>query len=260
VGGWFFEGLEQAVLRGERQITCVVDDHDAPSALHRAEGDIPLHLTDLVYTDLASLRQQVDLAHIGMPSALDLSAGHALAASPRARRLRAEQCLPDADRERVLSDPTRAADQVRVGSLSVGEPFAQSLKQMRLPEHVAHFSPLYRRRSMKRLDGDARFALICKALGHPLRARIVGLLADRDECIVGELASHFGVAQSTMSEHLRVLKAAGLVQGTIEGPRTCYCLDPRTLTWFGAEVARRLGPFGSSRPRAARPRRLRVLS
>ncbi len=88
---------------------------------------------------------------------------------------------------------------------------------------------------------DTRFARIAKALGHPLRARIVSYLAKQEECIVGALASHFGVAQSTMSEHLRTLRDAGVVQGTIEGPRTCYCLDPQTLAWFRAEVERRLG-------------------
>lgn len=138
---------------------------------------------------------------------------------------------------------------------SASEALTEPLEQTWLPEHVAHVEALYRRKSMKNLDGDARFARICKALGHPLRARIVRFLAERDECIVGELASHFGVAQSTMSEHLRVLKAAGVVQGTIEGPRTCYCLDPRNLGWFGAEVARRVGALAPQVARASRPAR-----
>ncbi len=92
---------------------------------------------------------------------------------------------------------------------------------------------------MARMDDD-RFARIAKAFGHPLRVRIVDFLAKQRECIVVELAQHFDVAQSTMSEHLRVLKSAGVVQGTIEGPRTCYCLEPETLRWFSAEAGRRL--------------------
>lgn len=105
---------------------------------------------------------------------------------------------------------------------------------------------------MARSDADARFVRASKALGHPLRTRILSVLAEREECIVGELAGHFGVAQSTMSEHLRILKDASLVQGTIEGPRTCYCLDPQTLAWYAAEVERRFGPQAAPRPRGRR--------
>lgn len=93
-----------------------------------------------------------------------------------------------------------------------------------------------------------RFAHVAKALGHSLRVRIVAFLAKQDECIVGELAAHFGVAQSTMSEHLRILRDAGVVQGTIEGPRTCYCLDPATLRWFSGEARRRLGSASQAVP------------
>lgn len=107
-----------------------------------------------------------------------------------------------------------------------------------------------------RLSRDERFARIAKALGHPLRARIVSYLAKQEECIVGELASHFGVAQSTMSEHLRTLRDAAVVTGIIEGPRTCYCLDPQTLAWFETEVNRRLGPYVRDVAAAARERRL----
>ena len=102
---------------------------------------------------------------------------------------------------------------------------------------------------------DERFAGVAKALGHPLRVRIVGFLAKQEECIVGELADHFSVAQSTMSEHLRILRDAGIVRGTIEGPRTCYCLDPGTLAWFEAAVRRRLGSVRQAvPPREVRPR------
>lgn len=100
---------------------------------------------------------------------------------------------------------------------------------------------------MTRVEDD-RFARIAKALGHPLRVRIVDFLAKQERCIVGELAARFSVAQSTMSEHLRILRDAGVVQGTIEGPRTCYCLDPRTLAWFAAGARRRLGSVRQAVP------------
>lgn len=68
-----------------------------------------------------------------------------------------------------------------------------------------------------------------KALGHPARLVIVQILAEREECICGEIVDDLPLAQSTVSQHLRVLKEAGLVQGTIHGRRTCYCLDPEGL-------------------------------
>lgn len=99
---------------------------------------------------------------------------------------------------------------------------------------------------------EERFARVAKALGHPLRVRIVDLLSREQDCIVGELADRFDVAQSTMSEHLRVLRDAGVVTGIIEGPRTCYCLDPGTIAWFQAEVRRRLGAVAKVPGRPAR--------
>ena len=68
-----------------------------------------------------------------------------------------------------------------------------------------------------------------KALGHPARLAIVELLAEREECICGEIVDDLPLAQSTVSQHLKVLKEAGLVRGTVEGRRTCYCLDPEAV-------------------------------
>lgn len=76
---------------------------------------------------------------------------------------------------------------------------------------------------------DEELALLAKALGHPVRVRIVRLLAHRDGCMYGDLAQQLPLAQSTVSQHLKVLKEAGLVRGEIEGPRTCYCLDTAAL-------------------------------
>jgi ArsR family transcriptional regulator len=76
------------------------------------------------------------------------------------------------------------------------------------------------------------FAGICKAMGHPARVRIVEHLKAIDNCICGEIVQILPLAQSTVSQHLKVLKAAGLVKGEVEGPRTCYCLDREMLARF----------------------------
>jgi ArsR family transcriptional regulator len=72
---------------------------------------------------------------------------------------------------------------------------------------------------------DEELATLAKALAHPVRVQIVRLLARTEGC-VSQLVEQLPVAQSTVSQHLKVLKDAGLVRGTVEGPRTCYCIDP----------------------------------
>lgn len=68
-----------------------------------------------------------------------------------------------------------------------------------------------------------------KALAHPARLAIIQLLAARTECVCGEIVDDLPLAQSTVSRHLKVLKEAGLVQGTVDGPSVCYCLDREAL-------------------------------
>ena len=77
---------------------------------------------------------------------------------------------------------------------------------------------------------------LCKAFGHPARVRLIRILLERGECISGDLAEEFSLAQSTVSEHLRILKEAGLVQGTIDGPRRCYCVNEERLNYFKSLV------------------------
>ena len=79
-----------------------------------------------------------------------------------------------------------------------------------------------------------RFARMCKALGHPTRVRIVRLSLSVETCVCGDIVDKLPLAQSTVSQHLKVLKDAGLVVGTIDGPRTCYCLDRDALAEFKA--------------------------
>ena len=85
---------------------------------------------------------------------------------------------------------------------------------------------------------EQQLAAIAKALGHPARVAIVQLLAQRQACVCGELVLELPLSQSTVSQHLKELKAAGLVQGEVDGPRVCYCLDAA-----GWAVARQL--FGN---------------
>ena len=70
---------------------------------------------------------------------------------------------------------------------------------------------------------------IAKALAHPARLRIIEFLLSKPGCIGGDIVDQVGLAQSTVSEHLRILKEAGLVQGEIDYPRVCYSLDPAAL-------------------------------
>jgi ArsR family transcriptional regulator len=81
-------------------------------------------------------------------------------------------------------------------------------------------------------DGDARdgaLAALARAVAHPARVRILRLLLARDTCVAGELAGEVPLAASTVSEHLRILKEAGLVKGEVDGPRRCYCVDRSVL-------------------------------
>lgn len=76
---------------------------------------------------------------------------------------------------------------------------------------------------------DARMAAMAKALGHPARLRILRLLARTPGCIGGDIVEAVGLAQSTVSEHLRILKDAGVIEGQIDPPRVCYSLSPGAL-------------------------------
>lgn len=73
---------------------------------------------------------------------------------------------------------------------------------------------------------DARLAAFAKALGHPSRVRLLRLLASRDSRMCSHLVDELPLAQSTVSEHLRILRAAGLVRTSGAGPRGGYCLVP----------------------------------
>jgi DNA-binding transcriptional ArsR family regulator len=103
-------------------------------------------------------------------------------------------------------------------------------------------SPIPRRpevmdaRPVEGAEADEQLAMLAKALGHPARVQIVRLLVRRDSCVCGDIVDELPLAQSTVSQHLKVLKEAGLIRGEIDGPRVCYCVEPRTMRRLKALV------------------------
>jgi DNA-binding transcriptional ArsR family regulator len=79
--------------------------------------------------------------------------------------------------------------------------------------------------SKKFRDDQTRMAKLMKAFGHPARIAILELLSKRETCICGDITDELPLAQSTVSQHLKALKSAGIITGEVEGVKTCYCLD-----------------------------------
>ena len=78
-------------------------------------------------------------------------------------------------------------------------------------------------------------AVFAKALAHPARIAILKVLAQREECICGEIVELLPLAQSTVSQHLKELREAGLIEGEVDGPRSCYCINWKSFEKFLAE-------------------------
>jgi DNA-binding transcriptional ArsR family regulator len=72
---------------------------------------------------------------------------------------------------------------------------------------------------------DILMADMAKALSHPARVAILKYIAQKNACICGDIVEELPLSQSTVSQHLKALKAAGLIEGEIDGPRVCYCLN-----------------------------------
>ena len=83
----------------------------------------------------------------------------------------------------------------------------------------------------------AELAELAKALGHPARVQILQLLIERDACVCGEIVDELPLAQSTVSQHLKVLKDAHLIRGEIAGPSICYCINPEAITRLKSLIA-----------------------
>jgi ArsR family transcriptional regulator len=93
-------------------------------------------------------------------------------------------------------------------------------------------------------DAEA-FAQRLRALAHPMRLKILAALAASKTCQCGEIVRDLPLAQSTVSEHLRILREAGFVQSTGEGARSCYCLDRSAMHRLAGEFDRLLAAIGA---------------
>ena len=79
-------------------------------------------------------------------------------------------------------------------------------------------------------------ARLAKALAHPVRVAILRMLVRREGCIVGDIVDELPLAQSTVSQHLKQMKEAGLIRGEVDGPRVCYCVEPGAVALLKALV------------------------
>lgn len=86
-------------------------------------------------------------------------------------------------------------------------------------------------------DEAEQLAALAWALAHPARVRIVQLLLRRNSCLCGEIVDELPLAQSTVSQHLKILKQAGLIQGEVDGPKVCYCIHRGQLDVLKSLVA-----------------------
>ena len=84
---------------------------------------------------------------------------------------------------------------------------------------------------------EQELAAFAKALAHPARIAILKVLAQKNECICGEIVEVLPLAQSTVSQHLKELKNAGLIKGTVDGPRSCYCINWKAFEMFMGEFS-----------------------
>ncbi len=73
-------------------------------------------------------------------------------------------------------------------------------------------------------------AKLAWAIAHPARVQILRLLIGREACVCGEIVDSLPLAQSTVSQHLKILKESGLIQGEVDGPKVCYCINQKQLT------------------------------
>ena len=94
-------------------------------------------------------------------------------------------------------------------------------------------------------DKQNKLAQMMKALGHPARIAIIQHLVKTQACICGELVEELGLAQATISQHLKELKNVGLIQGNIEGTSVCYCIDPKVWNQYKSSFDALFVPYVS---------------
>lgn len=103
--------------------------------------------------------------------------------------------------------------------------------------HLEEFSP-----------PDQKLVKMLKALGNPVRFQIMQFLAFQKACITADIVQNTPLAQSTVSQHLKVLREAGLIHGEVEGPATCYCINPETVLWLKEQISQWLPECCWSQP------------
>ena len=89
--------------------------------------------------------------------------------------------------------------------------------------------------SLSRIERE-RFIAMFKAMGNPIRYEMMEYMLKYPGCNTTNIVDHLPIAQATVSQHLKVLKEAGLVSGEFEGPATCYCLNDENVKWFKETV------------------------
>lgn len=85
-------------------------------------------------------------------------------------------------------------------------------------------------------EDQNKLATLLKAVAHPARIAILQRIMAANTCICGDLVAELGLAQATISQHLKELKNAGLIQGTIEGVSVCYCINPETWKLLETQI------------------------
>jgi ArsR family transcriptional regulator len=83
---------------------------------------------------------------------------------------------------------------------------------------------------------DEELLVTLRAIANPVRYRILQILEERGECQCGPLGDDLPIAPSTLSQHLKVLREAGLIQGTFDGPSICYCRDEERIAWLKRHI------------------------
>ncbi|WGQ11499.1 metalloregulator ArsR/SmtB family transcription factor [Pedobacter gandavensis] len=97
-------------------------------------------------------------------------------------------------------------------------------------------------------DEQNQLSQLLKAMAHPARIAILQRILASNTCICGDLVEELGLAQATISQHLKELKNAGLIQGTIEGVSVCYCINPKTWKMMESQLGAFLGAYKGEIP------------
>ena len=86
------------------------------------------------------------------------------------------------------------------------------------------------------LEDQERLVKMFKALGNSKRFEVLKFLVTHPGCITGDIVEYLPIAQATVSQHLKVLREAGWIEGVVEGPARCYCLNAKSIIWFREKI------------------------